>query len=79
MDQKLIGQVDIRDLKAKFNAKAHPIVVEGRRTERQARDEFNETFDHHHPTDAGFNVSYDEFVDYYTNVSAVVESDVFFQ
>lgn len=78
MDILFSGQVDIRELKTKFNAKAHPIVVEGRRTERQARDEFNETFDYNHPTDAGFNVSFDEFVEYYSNVSAVVESDVFF-
>jgi len=33
----------------------------------------------HHPTEAGFIVTFEEFSDYYTNVSAVIESDAFFQ
>lgn len=71
--------MDIRDLKAAFNAKAHPVVVDGRTTESQAYNEFCETFDQHHPAEAGVLVTFAEFADYYTNVSAVVESDAFFQ
>jgi hypothetical protein len=33
MDKQLQGVVDIREVKSKYNAKAHPVVVDGRMTE----------------------------------------------
>lgn len=44
-------------------------------TEYQAKIDFCESFDKHHPKEAGFVVTFDEFADYYTNVSAVIGSD----
>jgi hypothetical protein len=73
------GQVDIRDLKKSYNARSHPVVVDGRMTEHQAMIDFCESFDKHHPQNAGFVVTFDEFADYYTNVSAVCESEASFK
>lgn len=50
------GQVDIRDLKKAYNARQHPVVVDGRLTEHQAKLDFCESFDRHHNKDAGFVV-----------------------
>jgi hypothetical protein len=54
-------------------------VIDGRRTEREAYEEFSNSFDDHHNPEAGFTVTFREFCDYYTNVSAVVASDDFFR
>jgi len=73
------GQVDIRDLKKNYNARAHPVVVDGRMTEHQAMIEFCDSLDRHHPQAAGFIVTFDEFTDYYTNLSSVCDTDAQFQ
>ena len=71
--------MDIRELKQKYYAKGHPVVMDGRRTELEAYEEFSNSFDDHHDPEAGFTVTLREFCDYYTNVSAVVASDDFFR
>jgi len=53
--------------------------LDGRLTEHQARLDFYETFDRHHNQDAGFSVTFDEFMSYYTCVSAVTDNDSSFQ
>jgi hypothetical protein len=75
VDRALAGSVDIRDLKKAYVAANHPVVLDGRMTEYQAKLDFCDSFDKNHPQEAGFVVTFDEFADYYTNVSAVVASD----
>lgn len=65
-----------------YNAKKHPAVLEGRKTEEQVLGEFLETFETHHnvmtdnPRD--YRVTLDEFIEYYTNVSASIDDDLYF-
>ena len=46
--------------------------------ETQIRDEFYQGFDLHHPVEQRFVVTFDEFLDYYGYVSAVIENDAYF-
>lgn len=70
------------DLVGVYNAKKHPAVMEGRKTEEQVLGEFLETFETHHnvmnenPRD--FRVELEEFIEYYTNVSASIDDDMYF-
>jgi hypothetical protein len=65
-----------------YNAAKHPAVLDGRKTEEQVLGEFLETFEQHHnvmvdnPRD--FRVSPEEFLEYYTNVSASIDDDMYF-
>jgi hypothetical protein len=65
-----------------YNAKKHPAVVEGRKTEQQVLGEFLETFEQHHnimtQNEKDYRVSMEEFIEYYTNVSASIDDDMYF-
>jgi hypothetical protein len=65
-----------------YNAKKHPAVAEGRKTEDQILGEFLETFEAHHNSrnnqQADQRITEEEFVEYYTNVSASIDDDVYF-
>lgn len=74
--------IEVSDLVGVYNAKKHPAVVEGRKTEEQVLGEFLETFESHHnimhdnPRD--FRVTEEEFIEYYTNISASIDDDMYF-
>jgi hypothetical protein len=59
----------------------HPDVKSGKRTENEMQVEFNETFDQHHKikSQGSDKVLPDEFLDYYSHVSANVDSDAYFE
>jgi hypothetical protein len=59
----------------------HPDVKNGKRTENEMQVEFTETFDQHHKikSPGSDKVTPDEFLDYYSHVSANVDSDAFFE
>ena len=48
LDRNGSGVVDIDDAKAAFNARAHPDVRQGRKTEDDILLEFLDTFETHH-------------------------------
>lgn len=66
-----------------YNAKKHPAVLEGRKTEEQVLGEFLETFETHHnvmhDNERDFRVTQEEFQEYYANVSASIDDDMYFQ
>ena len=74
--------MDYHDFEGVYNAKKHPAVVEGRKTEQQVLTEFLETFENHHNIMTGEEadgvVTLDEFIEYYTNVSASIDDDIYF-
>lgn len=76
------GVVEVDDLVGVYNASKHPAVLEGRKTEEQVLGEFLETFEQHHnvktDSQADFQVTLEEFVEYYTNVSASIDDDMYF-
>jgi Ca2+-binding EF-hand superfamily protein len=82
LDRDGSGVVDIEDLRGVYNASKHPDVTSGKKTEDQIFTEFLETFEIHHNimngSRADGKVSLEEFVEYYTNVSASIDNDDYF-
>ena len=76
------GVITLSEIREKYNAKAHPDVKAGKRTEDDVLREFLETFETHHNILLGKakdgNVTADEFDEYYTNVSASIDRDDYF-
>ena len=73
------GQLDIDELKQRFDASRHPYVLNGDTTAQLVTNEFFETFEAHHKMvndDRRFMpVSVEQFVDYYSSLSSLFESD----
>lgn len=77
------GVLTVDDIKRSYNASMHPDVKSGKRTEDEILTEFLETFEQHyntlHKTKCDGKVTPDEFIEYYTNVSANIDSDAYFE
>ena len=83
MDKDRSGVIDISDIKGVYNAKKHPDVIAGKKTEDEVLIEFLDTFDVHHgihkddPKDG--NVTPDEWIEYYNTVSMSIDDDAYFE
>ena len=81
MDTDGTGVVDIDVVKACYDAKNHPDVVSGKRTEQNVLCEYLETFEAHHllgTTKDDVEVTKKEFIEYYKNISACIDDDNYF-
>ena len=76
------GVLTVSDIEKKYNARMHPEVKSGKRTEKEVLKEFLETFETHHNILMGkVNdgvVTPEEFEEYYANVSASIDTDEYF-
>ncbi len=76
------GVLDINDIKGKYDASKHPDVKSGKKTQDEVLKEFLETFEMHHNVMHGSKsdglVTPDEFIEYYTNISANIDNDAYF-
>ena len=76
------GYLELEDIKDTYNAKKHPDVIQGKKSEDQILMEFLETFETHHSlknrTERDSRVSLEEFVEYYANISASIDNDEYF-
>ena len=83
LDKDNSGTVDIHDIKGVYDATKHPDVKSGKKTEDDILLEFLETFETHHNTLSGeandSSVTWEEFKEYYTNVSSSIDNDEYFQ
>ena len=70
------GVADLDDLRGTYDASKHPDVRAGKKTEDEVLAEFLDTFD---VGDHDGKVTVQEFEDYYSNVSASVDDDNYFQ
>uniref|UniRef100_A0A671NKD9 Calcyphosine-like a n=1 Tax=Sinocyclocheilus anshuiensis TaxID=1608454 RepID=A0A671NKD9_9TELE len=70
------GVVTIEDLQGVYNSKNHPKYKSGEWTEEQAFRSFLENFDS--PYDKDGKVTLEEFLSYYSGVSASMDSDEYF-
>lgn len=74
--------MDINDIKGVYNAKMHPDVKAGKKTEDDVLGDFLETFEMHHnvANSAGSDrsVTREEFEEYYNNVSMSIDDDRYF-
>jgi hypothetical protein len=75
--------LSLEDIKGKYNAAFHPDVKSGKKTEDEALTEWLETFENHYSTvTGGANdgiITPEEFIEYYTHVSANIDNDAYFE
>jgi Ca2+-binding EF-hand superfamily protein len=83
LDRDSSGVIDINDLRDFYSGKNHPDVRAGKKTEDEVLEDFLETFElHHNMSDASsmdHRVTVEEFVEYYTNISASIDDDAYFE
>ncbi|CAG9313621.1 unnamed protein product [Blepharisma stoltei] len=83
LDRDGSGVVDITDLRGVYDARGHPDVKSGKKTEDQVLGEFLETFETHHNisdlSQRDQRVTKQEFEEYYANVSASIDNDQYFE
>ena len=80
------GWLDLTDIKNFYDAARHPDVKKGKITEDQALTDFLETFEAHRGLSKGDKasikgdkkVTLNEFMDYYSNISASIDDDAYF-
>ena len=79
MDLERNGSVDIQLVKSTFNPKGHPDVIIGRRSELEIQNEFIFTFDIFLKYKGlSSKITYQEFLEYYTFISASIKDDNYF-
>jgi len=83
MDKDRSGVLNIEDIKQSYNAKMHPDVKSGKKTEDDILMEFLDTFEMHyslnHEGSRDGNISMDEWIEYYNNVSMSIDDDKYFE
>jgi Ca2+-binding EF-hand superfamily protein len=83
MDRDGNGVLDINDIKGVYNARSHPDVKQGKKTEEEVLFEFLETFETHHniiDSDAPDHlITREEWQEYYENVSMSIDDDPYFE
>jgi len=74
--------VDLEEIKRRYNARQHPEVRSGKRTEDEVLTEFMETFEAHHNlkdnTRYDGKITYEEFLEYYQHISCNIDNDNYF-
>lgn len=77
------GELEVSDIKSAYNAKNHPDVKKGEKTEEEVLAEFLDTFEVHHglkhPEDRDGKVTLREFIEYYSNISSTIDRDDYFE
>ncbi|KAG8454848.1 hypothetical protein GDO86_001171 [Hymenochirus boettgeri] len=76
MDRTGDGVITIEDLKGVYNPKFHQKYQNGEWNERQVFQNFLDNFDS--PNNKDGQVTEEEFINYYSGVSASIDSDVYF-
>ena len=83
LDKDHSGVIDLSDIKQTYNAKKHPKVISGEKTEDEILWEFMDTFEVHHSENVedarDKNVTTGEWIEYYNNVSMSVDTDEYFE
>ena len=83
LDKDGNGWIDLNDIRGVYNAKKHPDVLSGKKTEDQILQEFLETFETAHAMrnneTPNHVVTKEEFEEYYNNISASIDDDNYFQ
>ena len=77
LDKDGDGALDPSELMEKYDASMHPDVVSGKKTETQALREWMTVFEVGGVLDG--KVTYEEFMNYYHNLSASIENDDYFE
>lgn len=84
MDKDGSGILDINDIRQNYNAKSHPDVKSGKKTEDEILLEFLDTFEDHfcdmkgHGDSRDGKINMEEWYEYYNNVSMSIDNDDYF-
>ena len=84
MDKDNSGVLDINDIRQQYNAKQHPLVKQGKKTEDEVLLEFFDTFEDHfcdmkgHADSRDGKINMNEWIEYYNNVSMSIDDDAYF-
>jgi len=81
LDRDGSGAIDIRDLQGVYNAKMHPEVKRGTKTEQEVLAEFLDTFEIHNNNKGSGDgtVTVEEFCDYYRKIGSSIDDDRYFE
>lgn len=83
MDKDRSGVLNIDDIRQTYNAKFHPDVKAGKKTEDDVLMEFLDTFEQHyafnHENTRDGQINVDEWIEYYNNVSMSIDDDKYFE
>lgn len=82
LDKDGNGTIEAEDLKGVYNAKNHPDVKSGKKTEEEVLGDFLQTFEMHLNLGGGtcdHVITKEEFLEYYNNVSASIDDDRYFE
>jgi Ca2+-binding EF-hand superfamily protein len=83
MDKDRSGILDLDDIKQAYNAKMHPDVKAGKKTEDEILLEFLDTFEQHyaynHAESRDGRINQEEWTEYYNNVSMSIDEDRYFE
>ena len=83
MDRDRSGVLSIDDIRQTYNAKQHPDVKQGKKTEDDVLMEFLDTFEIHfsinNPSSRDGQITMDEWIEYYNNVSMSIDDDKYFE
>jgi len=84
MDSNGSGEIDLIDIRSTYNAKFHPDVKSGKKTEDEVLAEFLDTFEYHfnllNPNHSkNRSISLEEWIEYYNNISMSIDEDAYFE
>jgi Ca2+-binding EF-hand superfamily protein len=82
LDKNGNGTIEVDDIKGVYNAKNHPDVKLGKKTEDEILADFLDTFEMHyslnHPNSRDSSITLGEFIEYYNNISMSIDDDRYF-
>ena len=77
------GEISFEEIKNKYNANRHPDVLSGKKTEdevlKEFMDTFQETYNYLCGTETDNVITIEEFLEYYENVSMIIDDDAYFE
>jgi Ca2+-binding EF-hand superfamily protein len=76
LDKDKSGIIEVNDIIGVYDASQHPDVIAGKKTRGQVFREFLDNFD---VNDKDGRVTPDEFIKYYSNISASIDEDDYFE
>ena len=82
IDAEKKGEVSIQALKNMYNAKYHPDVLNGTKSQEDAFEQFCYSLDLYcevNGIQANGNLTFENFIDYYSGISACIPDDVYFE
>ena len=77
------GEISFDEIQSKYNARNHPEVLSGKKTEEEVLKEFMNTFQDTYNylcgTETDNIITLEEFMEYYENVSMTIDNDEYFE